>query len=132
MPLRISTTLPPELEAVITRTIGCALAVHKELGLGYFEGIYRDAMCVELSHRGLHHRREAAVDVIYRGVPLRGYRVDLLVEEQLIVELKAVEKLLPIHEVQVVSYLKATHLKAALLMNFSEEFLRQGLRRIVL
>jgi GxxExxY protein len=130
--LRIESPLDAETEAVITRTIGCAIAVHTALGPGFLESIYKRAMRIELDAQRLPYECERAVSVAYRGVEIRGQRIDLIVENRVVVELKAVTRLDPIHEAQTISYLRTTKLRAALLINFRVPLLPQGLRRIVL
>ncbi len=129
---KVASVLSPETESFVSRTIGCAIRVHKELGPGYLEGIYHDAMGIELDADGLEFEREVAIHVLYRGTPLRLQRLDLVVERQIVVELKAVERLDRIHQMQLLSYMKATSIKVGLLMNFHSEFLPSTLRRFVL
>jgi len=97
----------PEVELIVTRTIGCALRVHQALGPGFTEGLYHDAMEVDLALEGLRCRRELTLNMEYRGRPLREQRIDLVVEQQVVVELKAVERLSPVHQAQLLSYMKA-------------------------
>jgi len=130
--MRVPSPLSPETEALMTRVIGCAVAVHRELGPGLLEGVYRRAMCVELRAQGIPFETEKAIFVHYRGVALPGQRIDLLVDNQLIVELKAVKQFDPVHLAQALSYLKATGLRAGLLINFHRKLLKHGLRRVVL
>ena len=132
MSLRIASTLPNETEQLIERIIGCGIEVHKALGPGLLEAIYGDAMSVELRHQRLAFDREREVPITYRGVPLRAHHVDLIVEGAVVVELKAIERLKPVHGAQVLSYLRATGIRAGLLMNFNAEYLKNGLRRFVL
>lgn len=115
----------------MTRTIGCGMAVHTELGPGYLESIYLKAMCLEFESRNMAYEKERPVRVSYRGIEIPGQRIDLIVEGLVIVELKAVERLLPVHTAQVVSYLKTAGLRGGLLMNFNVQWLKQGLRRVV-
>lgn len=129
---RVPPRLPPELEALVTRTIGCALHVHQTLGPGYSEGIYHDAMAIELEVSGLKFARELLVPVTYRERRLRDYKLDLVVDRLIVVEIKAVEKLHPIHQTQIISYMKAARLPVGLLMNFQSEYLKAQLRRFVL
>jgi GxxExxY protein len=129
---RVPPRLPPELEAIVTRTIGCALRVHQTLGPGYREGIYHDAMAIELEVSGLAYSRELVVPVRYRGRPLRNYELDLVVDRLVVVEIKAVDKLHPMHQTQILSYMKAARLPVGLLMNFQSEYLRSQMRRFVL
>jgi len=102
----------------MTSVIGCAIAVHKELGPGFIEAIYHKAMCVEFDARGLSYETERSIVVNYRGVPLSGQRVDLIVEELIVVELKCVIRLDEMHRRQVVSYLRTLGLRGGLLINF--------------
>ncbi|MBC8444540.1 MAG: GxxExxY protein, partial [Chloroflexi bacterium] len=100
------------------KIIGAAIEVHRHLGPGLLESIYEEALAVEMGLRGIAFRRQVEVDVIYKGHVIKGQRIDLLIEGQVIVELKAVARLPEIATAQVLSYLKATHLKRALLINF--------------
>ncbi len=129
--LRVATTLPAETERLVRETIGCAVAVHRVLGCGFLERVYHEALCVELRSRGLSYEREKPVTIRYRGDPVGGHRLDLVVERAVIVEVKAVERLDRIHVAQVLAYLKATDLRVGLLLNFSGETLAGGIRRVV-
>ena len=130
--MRLPSPLTPEAERVMSETIGCAIQVHRELGPGLLESIYRSAMQIELTAMGLSHETERPVCIKYREVELRGQRVDLIVENLIVVELKGVAKLNEAHRAQVLSYLRATGLRGGLLINFHELVLRRGLKRIVL
>lgn len=129
---RVSPKLPPELEAIVTRTIGCAIRVHKKLGPGFREGIYQDAVRIDLTRHELPWDSELWIDVFYEGQPLRRQRLDLVVDRLIVVEIKAVERLHPVHEAQILSYMKAAHLPVGLLMNFNSKLLKSQLRRFVL
>lgn len=129
--MRLPSPLSPEAEAVMTQTIGCAIAVHRALGPGFLERIYRQAMYIELDAQGLAYEAERPVKVVYRGIEIPGQRVDLVVEGLIIVELKSVIRLDQIHRAQVISYLRTTGLRGGLLINFRAPTLRQGLQRIV-
>jgi GxxExxY protein len=129
---RAHSRLPEDVERIAQATIGCGIEVHRRLGPGFLEGVYHDAMAIELDLAGLAGRREVPVTLFYRDRPLREHRVDLIVEERIILELKAVERLERIHQAQVISYLRATGLRIGLLMNFNTEQLKSGLRRVVL
>ena len=122
----------PEVESIITRTIGCAIRVHQALGPGYTEAVYHDALAIELTFDGLPFDREFRFTVFYRGRALRRHHLDLVVGRAVVVELKAVERLQRIHQTQILSYMKSGQLKAGLLMNFHAEFLKSELRRFVL
>jgi GxxExxY protein len=129
--LRLPSPLPPEAELIMSQTIGSAIAVHRTLGPGFVEAIYRKAMCIELESRNLAYEKEQPVRVRYRGVEIPGQRVDLIVEGLIVVELKAVTKLDEVHRAQLISYLKTTGLRGGLLINFRVPLLRDGLRRVV-
>jgi GxxExxY protein len=110
--------------------IGAAIDVHRALGPGLLESTYEACLTFELADRSLRVARQKELPVAYRGLQLEcGYRIDLLVENVIIVELKAVEKLMPIHEAQVLSYLKLSGCPIGLLINFNVEFLRDGIKR---
>ena len=131
-PMRISTPLPDDLEDLVQRTIGACIAVHAELGPGLLEGIYSKAIAAELTALGIGFDAERSLPVTYRGTVLGHHRLDLFVEGQIVLEVKTVERLLPVHVAQVISYLRVSRARIGLLMNFNAEFLRSGLRRIVL
>lgn len=120
------------LDALTGEVIGAAIAVHKELGPGFSEQIYERALCLELANREIAFVVQAPITVRYHGTPVGEGRLDLLVENCLIVELKAVEALLPVHHAQVTGYLRATGLTLGLLINFNVPALKHGVRRIVL
>jgi GxxExxY protein len=113
--------------------IGCAIEVHRTLGPGLLESPYEICLCRELSIRGLRFERQIPISVEYKGVKLDcGYRTDLVVDDLVLVEIKAIDSLLPIHEAQLLSYLKLGGWKIGLLINFNVELLKQGIRRRVL
>jgi GxxExxY protein len=113
------------------RVRGACIEVHRCLGPGLLESAYDHCLAHELGQRGLRVRRQVSIPVTYKGLSLRcGYRIDLLVEESLVVEVKAVEKILPVHGAQVITYLKLTGLAVGLLVNFQVPFLREGIRRL--
>ncbi len=112
--------------------VDAALEVHRELGPGFVESVYEEALAVELGLRGVAFERQCVVSVSYKGQSVGEGRIDLMVGGALIVELKAVEKLLPVHKAQVISYLKARNSTLALLINFNERLLRDGIQRVVL
>jgi GxxExxY protein len=128
---RVESKLSPETEDVIHRVIGCAIEVPRHLGPGYLEKIYQKAACVELATQGIRLVQERSVEIIYKGQSLHSHHLDLIVEDCLVVELKAVSRFEPIHESQVVSYLRATNLNAGLLINFNSVRLKEGIKRIV-
>jgi GxxExxY protein len=111
--------------------IGAALEVHRTLGPGFLESAYEEALCVELDLRGIGYRRQVPIQLAYKDRPIGSARLDLLVESKLIIELKAVDGLLPIHQAQVISYLRATGLQLGLLINFNVEMLKAGIKRVI-
>jgi len=114
------------------RIIACAIEVHRNIGPGLLESTYEEALCIELELAGLHFRRQVAFPIIYKGRALGEYRIDLLVEEQVIVELKSVERFDPVFGAQVLTYLRAASKKVGLLINFNSRLLSQGFQRFVL
>jgi len=114
------------------RIIGAAIEVHKHLGPGLLESIYEDALCVEMELNGIKYQRQAMLKTKYKGHELSPQRLDLLVEEQVVVELKSLAKMGNAHTAQVLSYLKATGLKRGLLINFGEQRLIDGVKRLSL
>jgi GxxExxY protein len=113
--------------------IGAAIEVHRTLGPGLLESVYEECLCREISLRSGRFQRQIEVPVIYKDVRLDcGYRVDLLVNEKVIVELKSVEQLLPIHEAQLMTYLRLLQKKVGLLINFNVPVLKRGIIRRVL
>jgi GxxExxY protein len=120
-----------ELDGLAHAVIGAALEVHKRLGAGLDEGLYCAAMCVELKSRGISFQREVIVDVRYRDEVIGKRRIDLLVGNRLVVELKAIEPLAPVHSAQVRTYLILTGCRLGILINFNEALLRDGIKHII-
>ena len=120
-------------ENEISKTIiGCAIEVHKHLGPGLLESSYEVCLVYELEKKGLKVVQQQALPVVYKEVQLNaGYRIDLLVENKVIVELKSVEILAPIHTAQVLTYLKLKDLKLGLLINFNSVLLKDGVKRVI-
>ena len=118
-----------EREDITGRVIGAPIEVHRELGPGFLEAVYEAALVVELRHRGIPFVRQQAVPIVYRGVEVGLHRLDLLVEDQVVVELKAVRDFLPEHFAVVRSYLKATQREHGLLLNFSKPALE--IKRVI-
>jgi GxxExxY protein len=113
--------------------LGAALEVHRHLGPGLLESAYEECLCHEFCLRKLGFRRQVDLPVDYKGLMLKcGYKIDLIVQDEVILELKAVEKLLPIHQAQLLTYLKLAHKKVGLLINFNVPLLTQGIIRRVL
>ena len=112
--------------------IGACIEVHRHLGPGLLESAYEHCLVHELALRGLHVQRQIPVPLRYKGLALDcGYRLDLVVEAFVVLEIKAVDRLLPVHEAQLITYLKLMRLPVGLLINFHVPFLRQGLRRLI-
>jgi GxxExxY protein len=119
-------------DQITNAIIGAAIEVHRELGPGLLESAYEECLCHELSLRGLSFERQVPLPVRYKTVLLDcGYRMDLVVEKLIVVDLKTVEKLIPIHEAQLLTYLKLYSRQVGLLVNFQVPALKDGLRRIV-
>ncbi len=124
--------MPRNINDITEAIIGAAICVHRELGPGLLESAYEACLAYELTERKLQIERQKGLPVVYRGVELDcGYRIDLLVENEVIVELKAVELLEPIHDAQLLSYLKLSGCEVGLLINFNVRVLKDGIRRFV-
>lgn len=121
-----------ERDALTERIIGCAIAVHRELGPGLLEATYEEALCIELEDAGLSYQRQVPVPVVYKGRTIGEYRLDLLVEEAVIVEVKSVERLQPVFGAQVLTYLQVTGTNIGLLINFNSRLLKDGIKRFIL
>lgn len=111
--------------------IGAAIEVHRELGPGYLESVYEGALAVELGLRKIPFVRQPTVEVRYKGTRVGEGRMDLLIDNGLVVEIKAADSLLPIHRAQLISYLRAVNLPLGLLLNFKTPLLKEGIERIV-
>lgn len=119
--------------ALSERVIGLAIDVHRHLGPGLLESAYEECLCFELKQNGVAFARQVPLPVVYKDVRLDcGYRMDIVVERQLVVEIKAVESLLPIHGAQMLTYLRLSGHSVGILMNFNSVVLKDGLRRFVL
>ena len=115
------------------KIIGAAIDVHKALGPGLLESTYEECFCHEFDLRQIKYKRQQSLPVEYKGVKLDcGYRIDMLVEHRVIIEIKAVDSLQPIHEAQLLTYLKLTGVKVGLLINFNVKVLKEGIRRFVI
>jgi len=120
------------LDQISHSIIGAAIEVHRHLGPGLLESAYEACLVFEIKRLGMKVEEQKPLPVVYKEVKLDcGYRLDLVVEDEIIVEIKAIEKLLPIHDAQVLSYLRLTRKKVGLLMNFHVPVLKDGLKRIV-
>lgn len=123
----------PEQDPLTGKVIGAAIEVHRALGPGLLESAYEECLCHELNLAGLAFARQVSLPVIYKGVRLDcGYRLDVVVEGQVVVELKTVERLMPIHEAQLLTYLRLAQIHTGLLLNFNVPVLRDGIKRMVL
>jgi len=122
-----------KINEVTNGIIGSAIEVHKALGPGLLESAYEECLCKELTLRQFHFEKQRPLLVEYKGLKLDcGYRLDLLVEDKVVVEVKSIDALLPIHQAQVLTYLKLGGWKAGLLINFNVAVLKLGIRRLVL
>jgi GxxExxY protein len=123
--------LNDEIDKLAERVIGCAIEVHRTMGPGLLESLYRECLLIELASQEIDVDCERIIAVDYKGRPLRTrLRIDLLVDQSIIVELKSVEALRPVHSAQVMTYLRLTGHAAGLLINFNEATLRAGLKRL--
>ena len=114
------------------RIIGCAMSVHRALGPGLLESTYEEALCIELGDEGLSYSRQIGVSVCYKGRTVGEYRPDVVVENRVIVEIKSVERLIGVHQAQVLAYMRVLKTPVGLLINFNGEVLRTGVRRLAI
>jgi len=112
--------------------IRCAIEVHKHLGLGLLESVYESALCVEFKANSLPFKRQVGIPLYYKGELISEHRPDLIVDDKVIVEVKAVEALAPIHMAQLLTYLRVTSLRVGLILNFNSPTMKQGTKRVVL
>lgn len=119
-------------DALTERIIGCAITVHKALGPGLVEATYEEALCLELDEQHLRFTRQVGVPVTYRGKLIGEYRPDLVVEGTVVVEIKSVERLIGLHQAQLLSYMRVLNLSVGLLLNFNGETLRSGVKRLAI
>jgi len=121
------------LNGITENIIGAAIEVHRALGAGLLESVYEECLCYELASRGVSFYKQYAVPLTYKEVVFDvGYKLDLFVENSVVVELKTVEKLLPIHDAQILTYMKLVNSSVGLLINFNVPYLRLGIKRKVL
>ena len=123
--------IPSEIEHVIREAIGAAIDVHRELGPGFIEPVYHRALVIALRRRQLFVEKQKPIEIRYRGELVCRHFLDLVVENAVVIEVKAVRKLRPLHQAQILSYLKASGYRAGLLINFNVPLLVDGLRRFV-
>jgi GxxExxY protein len=119
-------------ETTSRRVIGSAIEVHRQLGPGLLESIYHACLIQELTSSGVAFEQQVGLPIVYKGVILdREYRIDLIVEQALVVEIKSVQQVLPVHRAQLLTYLKLTKLRTGLLLNFNSAVLKDGIMRVV-
>ena len=121
-----------ENDLLTEKIIGAAIEVHRVLGPGLLESAYEECLCHELRLRGVAFTRQQPLPVVYKGIHLDcGYRMDVVVESQVVVELKTVDRILPIHEAQILTYLRLAGIHTGLILNFNVPALHQGIKRMV-
>ncbi len=121
---------PADLNALSGQVVDCIFQVHRNLGAGYLEKIYEDCLCLEMKERGIAFSRQFPINVVYKGNVVESeFRLDLVVENKIVLELKAVEKILPVHEAQIFSYLKMAGLPLGFLVNFNTPLIKDGIQR---
>ena len=123
---------PEERDALTEKIIGCAIEVHRQIGPGLLESIYESALCIELELHGLKFRCQTIHPIVYKGRTIGEYRIDLIVENAVVLEIKSVERHNPIFEAQLLTYLKIASLRRGLLLNFNSRLLKDGIKRFVL
>jgi GxxExxY protein len=122
-----------QINEITQRIIGCAIEVHKNLGPGLLESAYEECLVYDLHRAGLNTIRQQPVPIVYKDVKLEcGYRIDILVENSVVVELKVLEEINPVHEAQILTYMKFARKKYGLLINFNVTVLKNGIRRFIL
>jgi GxxExxY protein len=121
-----------ETSKLTERIIGCAIEVHRHLGPGLLEATHEEALCVELEEAGLKYRRQLPVPVVYKGRTIGEYRLDLMVEDAVIVEIKSVQRYDPVFEAQILTYPRVTGKRIGLLINFNSRLLKDGIKRYIL
>jgi GxxExxY protein len=126
--------LAPQANDPLTeKVIGFAIEVHRQLGPGLLESAYEECLSYELRQSGLDFRRQVPLPVVYKTIRLDcGYRIDIVVEDKVVLELKTVERLIPVHDAQLLTYLKLSGMRIGLLLNFNSPVLKDGIRRMVL
>ena len=122
-----------EINEITRKIIGCSIEVHRNLGPGLLESAYEECLAFELSNTGLNIKRQQPVPVVYKDIKLDcGYRIDILVEKCVVIELKVVDEFNPVHQAQILTYMKFSDMKVGLLINFNVTVLKNGIRRFVL
>ncbi len=128
----IKSTLLPELNGLTGKIISCAIEVHRNLGPGLLESIYEASLCHEFELRNIAYERQLSIPVVYKGYKSGDFRIDLIVEKKVILELKSVSRLEPVFEAQLLSYLKLMNRKVGLLINLNVPILKDCIKRIIL
>ncbi|MBV9210154.1 MAG: GxxExxY protein [Acidobacteria bacterium] len=121
-----------DINELTEKIIGCAIEVHRQLGPGLLEGTYEAALCIELESANLHCQRQLILPVVYKGRVVGEYRLDLLVEDEVIIEIKSVERFDRVFEAQILTYLRVAGKKTGLLINFNSRLLKDGIKRFSL
>ena len=120
------------LREVTEQIIACAMEVHSTLGPGLLESVYEEALAYELTLRGINYEKQKEINLIFKGKEIGKHRIDFLVENEVVLELKAVESMHKIFEAQILTYLRATNKRVGLLINFNVERLKDGIKRLIL
>jgi GxxExxY protein len=120
------------MDDLTEKIIGAAIEVHSILGPGLLESIYEEALCYEFNLRGINYQRQTPCDIVYKGQSIKGQKLDMLVEKEVVVEVKSMSKMPDVSLAQTLSYLKATNLKRGLIINFGEKRLIDGIKRVSL
>jgi GxxExxY protein len=122
-----------EINEITQKIIGCAIEVHKNLGPGLLEAAYEECLAYELTNKGLNIKRQLPTPVVYKDIKLEcGYRIDILVEKIVVIELKTVEAIIPVHEAQILTYMKFAGKPVGLLINFNVTVLKNGIKRYII
>lgn len=131
--LKQHSDMPADLDELSRRVVDACFAVHKELGTGLLERIYEEALIAELQSRSIPVESQKAVPVFYKGQKLSSdYKIDLVVDDQIVIELKTVDRIIPVHEAQLISYMKLLPAPLGFIVNFNETLIRDGIKRVVL
>ena len=124
--------LDANIERLAHKVIGCAIEVHRELGPGFLESVYEEALCIELASNNIPFKRQFETGIKYKSQIVGKGGIDILVADKIVVELKTVERFEPIHMAQIISYLKTTQCQLGLLMNYNVTILKHGIKRLIL
>jgi GxxExxY protein len=121
-----------EINQITKKIIGCAIEVHKNLGPGLLESIYEKALCLEFENNGIKFEKQKIINVSYKTRYIGDFKIDILVEDKVVLELKSVERFDPVFEAQILSYMKLGEYKIGLLINFNSKLLKEGIKRYIL